>query len=133
MYLFYYQIEEKSNKYKQINERYYILNHKSLEEIRIYSNYKFIKEDIKNNKIDLNNLCIDNNNIKNLYSLIKKCPIDLLQKYSNKIIKIKIGTFEPEIILKKYYIYKENANNVFMIYNNFEIIDKKIIIHRTFI
>ena len=125
--LFYFQIEEKLKIGNKTNsQKYYLINHKTLTQIRIDSEFKLLKEDIFN-KIDLNIICNDNNNNKNLYSLLKICPLNLLKKYSNKIIKTKKDELAPEIISKQYYDCKENINNSIMIYDNFEIIDKKII------
>ena len=125
--LFYFQIEEKLKIGNKTNsQKYYLINRKTLTQIRIDSEFKLLKEDIFN-KIDLNIICNDNNNNKNLYSLLKICPLNLLKKYSNKIIKTKKDELAPEIISKQYYDNNANMNNAVMIYDNFEIIDKKII------
>ena len=68
VYLFDFQIEEKLKKYNKTNfDKYYLINHKSLIGMGININYKLIKKDIEKNNIDLNIICNDNNNIKNIY------------------------------------------------------------------
>ena len=122
LYISYFQIEEKLKKGNKTNsEKYYLINHKSFTQIRIDSKYKLIKDAIENNKIDLNNICKDKNNMKNLYSLIINCPLDLLKDYYNIKININKNALDPEIASKQYYDNKENANNTIMIYDNFEI------------
>ena len=88
-------MNKKKTSNKINSEKYYLINHRPLIQIRFDSNYNLIKEYIENNNIVLNNLCNYHSNIKNLYSLIRNCPLDLLQKYSNKITNINNNNLDP--------------------------------------
>ena len=131
LHFYYKKINNKlnSNNNNDINfEKYYLINNKVLNDIKIECDYKQLKDDIENNNININSY--ENFSIKDIYSLIQKLPINSISKYMNiKLNKSKFTNEQiiPLMISLNYYDYTKNNNNLVMILDNFEIIDKKIL------
>ena len=132
LYLFYEQIKEKLKANNNINpEKYYLISEKFLTEIKNQSKYNLLKEDLKKDKIDINNCFNENKDFNNITkSFLKKCSSNTVQKYSNIKLNIEYENNlikEIDYISLDYYDYKEKKNISIIVYNNFGIIDKKII------
>ena len=103
-------------------KKYYIVNSKFLNEIKSESNFSEIYNCLEKN---INNIYFDENtNKKNLYFMIKNLPIDLLEGFSDKKLnnEYKVDDIEP---LQDEIYY--NGKEPLLIYDNFEIIDEKIL------
>ena len=123
LYIFYKRIEEKTKNNNINYEECYLIDKDLLINIKNESNYKLTKEEL--DIINFNYNILDKNNINNIYYLIINLPNNTLKEYSNKKIdknKFKNINIEPNII-----VININIDEVIMIYNNFGIIDKKIL------
>jgi len=106
----------------ELPNKYYLVNSKFMNEIKNESNFSEIYKCLEKN---INNIYIDEADIKkNIYFMIKNLPIDLLEKYENKKINSEnnIEDIEP---LQAEINY--NEKEPLLIYDNFEIIDSKIL------
>jgi len=124
LYSYYKQL--KSKNYKSFKKVYYLINEEFINNIKIEYEYKTIYDQLE---IYYDQIANDENGT--FYSFIKLLPEDLLKTYSNKKIDKKIYdhmnfNIEPLLISVNYYDYIMNQNSSLMIYDNFEIIEKKI-------
>ena len=109
-------------------KKYYLVNHEFINDTQIKYGYKQIYDSLQE-KIE--NINISENDNKNIYYLLKCIPDDIFEQYKDKkideikdsIIKLSI---EPNI--KPLNIYENNIQNESLnIYDNFEIIEQKIL------
>jgi len=128
IYIYYYEkniLNIKSEISFNIKEKYYIINHIWINELKNYYNYQTISkildrfsltENGSNIQIDLSNL--ENNNILNKIKIyLNKCNINLLNKQPNANLK--------NSNMKMLPIW--NKNNNFVYYSNAYIINSKIL------
>ena len=102
------------------NKKYYLINHKLMNDIKIECNYKHLKDDIDNIK-ELNEDIFNNISLKNIYSLLQKLPDYSVKKnIENEINKYMNIQIEPDIIPIYYFDHKKQAQASIMIFNNFE-------------
>ena len=125
LYLNYNNIIEKMNKkkYRTKNEKYYLINKNSINQMKIDNNYEEIKTILEANGVKKN----DEYNIKKMLSLFKSFPdiyFDKETKKDNLKGKYRIENYEPDIIPVNYF---DKTENTIMIYNNFELFEKEII------
>ena len=110
-------------------EKYYLINHDFINEIKNNNGYKLIYDSLQK-KID--NINISEKDNKNLYYLLKCLPVDLLEQYKDrKIDNIKesmIINLNIEPFIKTINNYENNKQDEpLLIYDNFEIIEQKIL------
>ena len=97
--------------------------------IKIENNYKLLKDNLDEN---IKEVRILDDNKRDIYFLLKIISIELLENYfSNKFNYIKNKsqfntTLEPLMITINYFDNIIKKQNIFYIYNNFEIIEKNI-------
>jgi len=128
IYIFYYEkniLNIKNEISFNIKEKYYLINHIWINELKNYYNYQTISkildrfsltENGSNIQIDLSNL--ENNNILNKIKIyLNKCNINLLNKQPNANLK--------NSNMKMLPIW--NKNNNFVYYSNAYIINSKIL------
>jgi len=128
LYSYYKQLKSiNKSKNNLFDQNYYLINGKFMNSIKKEYGYKQIY-----GQLEIFYEQIANDEKKNLFSLIKLLPENYLKTFSNKIINKKIYdnmnlNIEPLLISINYYDYNLNQNSSIMIYDNFEIIEKKII------
>jgi len=117
------------NKISKNFEKYYLINSEYMENIKIENNYKLIKDHLDEN---IKKVKILDNHKKNIYYFLKTFPIEFLDNYfSNKFNdnqnKSQFNTtVEPLMTTINYFDNINQKINSLYIYNNFEIIEKKI-------
>ena len=110
-------------------EKYYLINYEFMNNIKIEYNYKILKDILDEN---IKNVRILNDNKRNIFSLLKSIPIEFLENYlSNKFnynkTKSQIDTnIEPLMITINYFDNIIKKQNSLLVYNNFEIIETKV-------
>ena len=79
-----YILKKKITKSFETSHKYYLVNSKFMNEIKIKNNFSEIYNCLEKN---INNIYIDEKaNIKNIYFMIKNLPIDLMEEYADKKI-----------------------------------------------
>ena len=103
-------------------EKYYLVNSKFMNEIKIDNNFREIYNCLEKN---INNIYIEEKaNKKNLYFLIKNLPLNLLEEFgNNKISK----EYNIDDIMPLQAEINYNEKEPLLIYDNFEIIDANIL------
>ena len=110
-------------------EKYYLINSEFMNNIKIEHNYKLLKDALDEN---IKKVKILNDNKRNIYSLLKILPIEFLEnylslEYNYNKNKIQINTnVEPLKITINYFDNIIKKQNSLVIYNDFEIIEKKV-------
>ena len=112
-------------------EKYYLINHEFINDIKNKYEYKLIYDSLQE-KIE--NIYISEKDNKNIYYLLKCIPIDLLSQYKDKKIdNIKnsmIMSLNIEPSIKTINNYENNIRDEpLLIFDNFEIIEQKILIY----
>ena len=124
LYLYYKQLKSINN--KSFKQKYYLINEEFINNIKIEYEYKAVYD-----QLEIYYEQIANDKSENVYTFMKLLPEDLIKAYSNKKINKKIYdnmnfNIEPLLISINYYDYDKKQNSSLMIYDNFEIIEKKI-------
>ena len=124
LYLYYKQLKQINN--KSFKKKYYLINEEFINNIKIEYEYKTVYDQLE---IYYEQIVNDKN--ENISAFIKLLPEDLIKTYSNKKINKKIYenmnfNIEPLLISINYYDYDKKQNSSLYIYDNFEIIEKKI-------
>ena len=118
----YYIIKKKITTSFETTNKYYLVNSKFMNGIKIESNFSEIYNCLEKN---INNIYIDEKaNIKNIYFLIKNLPIELLEEYTIKKIS---NEYNIDDIVPLEAEINYNEKEPLLIYDNFEIIDIKIL------
>ena len=128
MFIYYENIK---NKKSEKFEKYYLINSKIVNNIKIENDYKLLSDYLNEN---IKKIKMMDDNKKNVYSLLKTLQNDILDNYSsnNKFNKIKnksqFNTSVEPIIIPINYFDNQNGNfDSFFIYSDFEIIGKEMI------
>jgi len=123
--------ENIKNKKSEKFEKYYLINSKIVNNIKIENDYKLLSDYLNENIKKIKTM---DDNKKNVYSLLKTLQNDILDNYSsnNKFNKIKnksqFNTSVEPIIISINYFDDQNGNfDSFFIYSDFEIIGKEMI------
>ena len=121
LYSFNIQIRKKTTSMILFKE-YYLVKSKFLNEIKMESNFSDIYNSLEKN---INNIYFDEKtNKKNLYFMIKNLPIDLIEGYTDKKIN---NEYDINDIVPEQTEINCNEKEPLLIYDNFEIIDEKIL------
>ena len=115
------RIIKNMKKKKAETQKYYLINKNLINQIKIDNDYKIIKDIIETNNFKED----EDNNKKNILSLIKSLPEDDFNKYTKEISsKIKYDQqIEPDIIQACYF---DETNKSIFIYD-FDLFKKEII------
>ena len=122
--------ENLKNKKSKNFEKYYLINSEYINNIKIDNHYKLLKDILDEN---IKKVKIFDNNKKNIYSLLKTLPKEFLSNYfsdksnDNQNKSQFNTTVEPLMITINYFDHINQSKNDLYIYNNFEIIEKKMI------